>query len=89
MKRLAVLLPSALAAIVLTAGAALAQDYPPDVLGEGGSNVEGAGGAGAAAAGETAFTCSDVSLFLLAAVAFLVVGASAVLISRRRSSQLV
>lgn len=87
-KRFTTVALSAFAFVVLTAATALAQqDYPPDVLGEGGGNVEGTGGAagaGADAAG-TAFTGSDVSLFLMAAVALLVVGLSALMISRRRS----
>jgi hypothetical protein len=85
-KRLATMAISAFALVVLTAGAALAQqDYPPDVLGEGGANVEGTGGTAGAGAGGTAFSGSDVSLYVMAAVALVVVGVSALMISRRRS----
>jgi hypothetical protein len=82
-KRVAAVALSAFTLVVLTAGAALAQaqDYPPEVLGGGGS-VDGTG----AATGGTAFTGSDVSMFAMAAVALLVIGAAAVLISRRRAS---
>jgi len=87
MKRLSTMALAVSALVVFTAGAALAQqDYPPDVLGEGGANVEGTGdAAGAAGAGGTAFSGSDVSLYVMAALALLVVGVSALMISRRRS----
>lgn len=80
MKRVVAVTISAFTMVVLAASTALAESYPPVVSG-GGGNVSGSGGSGG-----TAFTGGDVSLFAIAAIAFLAVGATALLLSRRRSS---
>jgi hypothetical protein len=81
MTRLIGVLTTAFATMVVTAGVALAQSYPPEpkpttsVLGEGGSQ------------GGAAFTGGDISGVAIAAVALLALGLVALFVARRRSAR--
>jgi hypothetical protein len=84
MKRAAAVLSSTLLTVLVTAGTALAETYPPtaSVAGEGGGNGDPAG------AGGTAFTGGDLSFGAIAFAALLVVGVTALFVARRRASRL-
>jgi LPXTG-motif cell wall-anchored protein len=75
MKRMLGVLATAFATLVIGAGSALAQTYPPS------PDVEGAGGGGG-----TAFTGSDTSTLAIVVIALLAVGLVALFVARRRSS---
>jgi hypothetical protein len=83
MKRAAAVLSTAALTVLITAGNALAETYPPTVADTGGNvgtNVGGAGG--------TAFTGGDVSFGAIALVALLALGMTALLVARRRAAHL-
>ena len=82
MKRAAAVLSSVLLMVLVTAGSALAQDYPPStsVADTGGGNTGGTGG--------TAFTGGDLSFGAIAFAALLVVGVAALFVARRRAARL-
>jgi hypothetical protein len=85
MKRVATIISTAFLTVLVTAGTALAQDYPPVVEGGGGGNQGGVSGAGGG--GETAFTGGDVSLAAIAFAVLLVLGVTALVVSRRRAAR--
>jgi hypothetical protein len=85
MKRVATIISTAFLTVLVTAGAALAQDYPPSVAGGGGGGQGGVSGAGGG--GETAFTGGDVSLAAIAFAVLLVIGVTALVVSRRRAAR--
>ena len=78
MKRLFGVLVMALATLVVGAGAAFAQTYPPEQGAT--SSVRGGGGS----LGGTAFTGSDVSWMAIVAVTLLAAGIGALFVARRR-----
>jgi len=86
MKRVATIISTAFLTVLVTAGTALAQEYPPSVAGGGGGNQGGVSGAGGGG-GETAFTGGDVSLAAIAFAVLLVVGVTALVVSRRRAAR--
>lgn len=86
MKRATAVLASAFVTVLVTAGAALAQSYPP------GSPKPTASVAGTSgSAGGTAFTGGggDLSFGVVATVFLLVAGVAALLVARRRAARLV
>lgn len=66
--------------LLVSAGSALAQSYPPLP----GPSVEGAGGG----QGPTAFTGSNVSFGTVATFVLLAVGLTALLVARKRAARL-
>ncbi len=74
MKRMFGVLATAFAMLMVGAGSALAQTYPPS------PDVEGVGGGG------TAFTGSDASMLAIVVVALLAVGLVALFAARRRAT---
>lgn len=80
MKRVTGVLATALVTVLVSAGTALAQTYPPSV--DPSSSVEGTSGSGG-----TAFTGASVSLGMAVTVAFLAVGIAALLVARRRAER--
>jgi hypothetical protein len=86
MKRATAVLASAFVTVLVTAGAAIAQSYPP------GSPQPTASVAGTSGqAGPTAFTGggSDLSFGLVAGVLLFAAGVAALLVARRRAARLV
>ncbi|GIU98296.1 MAG: hypothetical protein KatS3mg013_2099 [Actinomycetota bacterium] len=77
MKRIAAVLTLATTAVIATATAALADNYPPVVE----------GGGGAAGGGGTAFTGGDVTGALVAIAVLIVVGFVALTVARRRAAR--
>lgn len=88
MKKLALVLATAVAYCLVVVAPALAQ-YPPQVEGTGGGNG-GTGGAGgtdvSGSAGGTAFTGVDVSLWMVLLAVLAVAGIAALVVSRRKAS---
>ena len=75
MKRMFGVLATSFAMLMVGAGSALAQTYPPS------PDVEGAGGGAG-----TAFTGSDASMLAIVVVALLAVGLVALFAARRRAT---
>jgi hypothetical protein len=88
MKRATAVLASAFVTVLVTAGAAIAQSYPP---GSPKPTTAVEGTSGQAGAAPTAFTGggSDLSFGLAAGALLLAVGVVALLIARRRAARLV
>jgi LPXTG-motif cell wall-anchored protein len=89
MKKLALVLATAVAYCLVVVAPALAQ-YPPQVEGTGGGNGGTGGGAGgtdvSGSAGGTAFTGVDVSLWMVLLAVLAVAGIAALVVSRRKAS---
>lgn len=83
MKKLGLVLATAMVFCLVVAAPALAK-YPPEVEGTSGGNAPGAAGGGGAAG--TAFTGVDVSLWMVLLAVFAVVGVTALILSRRRAT---
>jgi hypothetical protein len=83
MKKLGLVLATAMVFCLVVAAPALAK-YPPEVEGTSGGNAPGAAGGGGAAG--TAFTGVDVSLWMVLLAVFAVVGVTALILSRRRAA---
>jgi hypothetical protein len=92
MRRILTTLAAAGLTLVLFAGRAMAQNYPPTTPPGGGGGPGGGagggtgGGAGGGGGGGTAFTGISLSLGLIIVGVLLVVGIAALVASRRRSS---
>ena len=84
MKKLGLVLATAMVFCLAVAAPALAK-YPPEVEGTSGGNAGGSGGGGGGAAG-TAFTGVDVSLWMVLLAVFAVAGVTALILSRRRAA---
>jgi hypothetical protein len=90
MKRLFGSLVLAVTTLVVTAGSALAQTYPPSGNGGGnggGGEVSGAGGGLGGDLGGTAFTGSDVATMAVVALVLVGLGLTALFVARRRSAR--
>jgi hypothetical protein len=83
MKKLGLVLATAMVFCLAVAAPALAK-YPPEVEGTSGGNAGGSGGGGGAAG--TAFTGVDVSLWMVLLAVFAVAGVTALILSRRRAA---
>jgi hypothetical protein len=84
MKRATGVLASAYLLVLLSAGSALAQTYPPTPS----TSVKGGGGTNTAGGGGTAFTGGDVSLGAVLTIVLLGLGLAAMFVARRRAARL-
>jgi hypothetical protein len=85
MKKLGLVLATAMVFCLVVAAPALAK-YPPEVEGTSGGSGNAPGAAGGGGAAGTAFTGVDVSLWMVLLAVFAVVGVTALILSRRRAA---